>query len=94
MVLVDPLDRETIDLDGRTYPLAGDYQAPLELALSELHVRKREIAGFFRPQKVTDKARLARLQPYSPRKIPVLFAATAPSLPRGRNTSTNGSFPP
>ena len=73
LVLVDPLDRETIDFDGRTYPLAGDYQAPLELALSELHVRKREIAGFFRPQKVTDKARLARLQPYSPRKIPVLF---------------------
>jgi pimeloyl-ACP methyl ester carboxylesterase len=71
--LVDPLDRESVSLDGRTYPLAGDYQAPLELALAELHVRERELGGFLRPQKVSDKARLARLQPYNPRKIPVLF---------------------
>ncbi len=73
LLLFDPLDRETVTLDGRTYPLAGDYQAPLELGLAELNVRHRELGGFLRPQKVSDKARLARLQPYSPRKIPVLF---------------------
>lgn len=71
--LFDPLDAENVTLDGRTYPLAGDYQAPLELGLAELHVRQRELGGFLRPQKVSDKARLARLQPYNPRKIPVLF---------------------
>ncbi len=73
LLLFDPLDRETVVLDGRTYPLAGDYQAPMELGLAELNVRHRELGGFLRPQKVSDKARLARLQPYSPRKVPVLF---------------------
>ena len=73
LMLYDPLDRESVTLDGSSYPLAGDYQAPLELGLAELNVRHRELGGFLRPQKVSDKARLARLQPYSPRKIPVLF---------------------
>jgi len=71
--LFDPLDRENVNFDGHSYPLAGDYQAPLELALAELHVREREIGGFLSPRKVSEKARLARLQPYSPRKVPVLF---------------------
>jgi len=71
--LFDPLDVEDVRMDERSYPLAGDYQAPLELAMAELHVRGRELGGFFRPRKVSEKARLARLQPYSPRKVPVLL---------------------
>jgi pimeloyl-ACP methyl ester carboxylesterase len=73
IVLLDPLSRETVTMDGRTHQLAGDFQGPLALALAELHPRRRELAAFFSPQKFEDRARLARLQPYDPRKIPVLF---------------------
>jgi len=73
IVLLDPLGRETVQLDGRTYDLAGDYQGPLALALAELKPRQRELAGFFKPDEFEDRVRLARLQPYDPRKIPVLF---------------------
>lgn len=72
IVLVDPLARESAVLDGRTYPLAGDFQGPLALALDELDLEKREILGLFEPQEFAGRARLARLQPYDPRKIPVI----------------------
>ena len=72
IVLADPLSRENIAFDGRTYPLAGDFQGPLALALDELNLEKRELLGLFDPQKFAGRARLARLQPYDPRKIPVI----------------------
>ena len=71
--LFDPLSREDVAFDGRTYPLAADYQGPLALALGELDFEKRELAGLFKPQAFEDQARLARLQPYDPRKTPVVF---------------------
>lgn len=73
IVLFDPLARESIVFDGRTYPLAGDYQGPLALALKELDPKKGEILGLFKPQEFAGGERLARLQPYDPRKIPVIF---------------------
>ena len=72
IVLADPLSRESVVFDGRTYPLAGDFQGPLALALDELDPGKKELAGLFKPQKFGGRARLARLQPYDPRKIPVI----------------------
>jgi pimeloyl-ACP methyl ester carboxylesterase len=72
IVLHDPLARESVDFGGRRYPLAGDFQGPLALALEELHWRKKELAGFFKPDEFADRARLARLQPYDPRKIPLV----------------------
>ena len=71
--LFDPLSREAVPFDGRTYPLAADYQGPLALALDELDLEKKELAGLFKPQEFAGRARLARLQPYDPRKIPVVF---------------------
>jgi len=73
IALYDPLARENVSLDGRTYPLAGDYQGPLALALDELHMEKSELLGLFKPQEFAGRARLARLQPYDTRKIPVIF---------------------
>lgn len=73
IVLHDPLAREKVSLDGRRYPLAGDYQGPLALALDELHLEKSELLGLFKPQEFAGQARLARLQPYDARKIPLIF---------------------
>lgn len=71
--LVDPLDRENVRMDGRTYPVAGDFQGPSALALAELEPRKRELLAMFKPQEFENASRLSRLQPFSPRKIPVIF---------------------
>jgi pimeloyl-ACP methyl ester carboxylesterase len=73
IILQDPLEKEDITLDGRSYPLAGDFQGPLAIALAELDMRRREILGLFKPQLFEQNARLARLQPFSPGKIPVIF---------------------
>jgi pimeloyl-ACP methyl ester carboxylesterase len=72
IVLFDPLARESVVFDGRSYALAGDFQGPLALALDELEPEKREILALFKPQAFPSRARLARLQPYDPRKIPLI----------------------
>lgn len=71
IVLLDPLDKETAQLDRATYQLAGDYQAPTVMALSEL--QEKELMGLFKPQEQElGGARLAKLQPFNPAKIPVI----------------------
>jgi pimeloyl-ACP methyl ester carboxylesterase len=70
--VIDPLATETIAIDGHTYPLAADFTAPIALALADLKPRKKELAGMFRPADFKAKTRLARLQPYDPKKIPIL----------------------
>ncbi|MFZ4482972.1 MAG: esterase/lipase family protein [Chthoniobacterales bacterium] len=73
IVLLDPLDKETVKMDGRTYDLAGDFQGPLALALADLNLEKRELLGLFKPQEFEQSARLARLEPFNPNKIPVIM---------------------
>lgn len=70
--LFDPLEKETVKLDRSSYQLAGDFQGPLALALADLDLEKRELLGLFKPQEFEQSARLARLQPFNPSKIPVL----------------------
>jgi pimeloyl-ACP methyl ester carboxylesterase len=73
IVFVDPLEKETLTLNGRAYPLAADFQAPLAMALAGFDVRRLELKEMFRPQLFEDSARLSRLEPFNPNKIPVLF---------------------
>lgn len=73
ITLLDPLSRETVSIDRKTYPLAGDYQGPLALALAELNPQKMELLGLFKPQEFEQNGRLARLEPFNPGKIPVIF---------------------
>lgn len=70
--LLDPLSEETVHFDGREFPLAADFQAPLAFSLAELKLKKWALQGFLRPAEFNDAARLARLQPYDPTKIPVV----------------------
>lgn len=71
--LLDPLENEEVELNGETYPLAADFQAPLALSLAELHHKRMELQGFFHPADTEMTERLARLQSYNPEKIPLLF---------------------
>lgn len=69
----DPLATESVKLDGNTYPLAADFSAPIALALAELKPGKVEIQRMFDPEKFRSSTRLARLQPYDSKKIPILL---------------------
>ncbi len=73
IVFKDPLETETLKLDNHRYNLAADYQAPLAMSLAGFNVRRFELKEMFRPQLFEDSARLSRLEPYNPKKIPVLF---------------------
>jgi triacylglycerol esterase/lipase EstA (alpha/beta hydrolase family) len=68
----DPLSMETVRFEGHTYPLAADFTAPLALALARENFKKLELARLLNPQQYAETARLARLQPYDPKKTPVL----------------------
>jgi len=70
--LLDPLEVETVAMAGRTYPLAANFTAPIALALAELQPRNKELGGLFKPDEFATGPRLARLQPYDPKKIPIL----------------------
>jgi hypothetical protein len=69
---VDPLSTENVRMGSHTYPVAADFTAPIGLALVELKPRKTELQRMFKPDKFADTPRLARLQPYDPKKIPIL----------------------
>lgn len=68
----DPLSVETVDFQGHTYDLAADFTAPLARTLVTANPRSMELARFLNPGRFSDTARLARLQPYDPKKIPIV----------------------
>ncbi|MFN0129561.1 MAG: lipase family alpha/beta hydrolase [Verrucomicrobiales bacterium] len=70
--LHDPLAVETVRLGDQIYPLAADFTASIALALAELKPRRKELGGLFKPEEFATGARLARLQPYDPKKVPIL----------------------
>ena len=72
-LLLDPLASETVTYEGHAHPLAADFTAPIGLALAELKPGNVEVKGMFAPEKFRSSTRLARLQPYDPKKIPVLL---------------------
>ena len=68
----DPLAVEEVTYEGHTYPLAADFTAPIAVALAEIKPRKTEIKRMMRPDEFAGTSRLARLQPYDAKKIPIL----------------------
>lgn len=69
---LDPLATETVKFGNHVYPVAADFTAPIGLALAELKPRQKEIQHFLKPTDFASSTRLARLQPYDPKKIPIL----------------------
>ncbi len=73
LMFTDPLEKETLELDNHSYTLAADFQAPLTMSLVGFNVRRFELREMFRPDLFENSAKLVRLEPYSPKKIPVLL---------------------
>jgi pimeloyl-ACP methyl ester carboxylesterase len=68
----DPLDKEAVMLEGRTFPLAADFTAPLAVMLEETDPKKFEFSRTLNPEKYAHTAAIERLQPYDPDKKIVL----------------------
>lgn len=71
--LFDPLNADEVRLGRHTFPLGADFQGPMAMAMAQLRPRRWELVSMFKPEALEDTARLARMQPYDPRKIPVIF---------------------
>jgi len=81
MELIDPYQEETISLGGRRRSLAANYGAAVMLGLSKARVDKLGIARLLRPSRYNDTVHLNFLQPYDPKRIPVLFVHGFNSTP-------------
>ena len=73
LMFADPLEKESLKLDNHSYNLAADFQASLAMSLAGFNVRRFELREMFRPDLFENSAKLVQLEPYNPKKIPVLL---------------------
>ena len=73
LMFADPLEKEFLKLDNHSYKLAADFQAPLAMSLAGFNVRRFELREMFRPDLFENSAKLVQLEPFNPKKIPVLL---------------------
>jgi pimeloyl-ACP methyl ester carboxylesterase len=64
---------EKVSLDGKSFPMAADFTAATAVGLTRERPEKLGLIRMLRPEKYADTARLTRLQPYDPNRIPVIF---------------------
>jgi pimeloyl-ACP methyl ester carboxylesterase len=68
----DPLAFETVEFEGRIFPLAANFTVPLAVMLARENPKKLELSRALRPEEYASTARVSRLQPYDPDKTVVL----------------------
>ncbi len=79
--IVEALEQETVSMGGNTWPLAADFTAPLAMTLTELETEKLAIPRLLRPAEFAATTRIARLEPYDPKKTVVLLVHGLASAP-------------
>jgi hypothetical protein len=68
----DPLEKETVSVDGHTMNLAADFTVPLAVMLASAGPQVPKLERMLFPEKYAETAQLARLEPYNPNKAVVL----------------------
>jgi hypothetical protein len=68
----DPLTMEKVKVAGRSFPLAADFTAPLALATVQEKLWVFALQRLLWPQRYAYTTRIARLEPYDAKKIPVI----------------------
>jgi pimeloyl-ACP methyl ester carboxylesterase len=69
----NPLDVESVKLGQREFPLAADFSSPFAMLLTRERPQKLGLARLINPGKYAETARIARLRPYDPERIPLLL---------------------
>jgi pimeloyl-ACP methyl ester carboxylesterase len=73
LVIKDPLAADHVTIAGRSYPLAADFSIGPAALLAHNRPHRLGFIRMIRPEKYAYTARLVRLQPFDPNKIPVLM---------------------
>jgi pimeloyl-ACP methyl ester carboxylesterase len=73
LLIKDPLASDRIVIAGRSYPLAADFTIGPAALLAYNRPQRLGFIRLIRPEKYAYTARLVRMQPYDPNKIPVLM---------------------
>ncbi len=73
LVVRDPLASDWVRLGERTVPLAADFSVGPAMLLVRFRPQRLGLIRMLRPERFAHTARLIRLQPYDPRRIPVIF---------------------
>ncbi|MBR1982785.1 MAG: hypothetical protein IKA23_08550 [Akkermansia sp.] len=71
--LIPRQQQDDVRVGCRTYPLAADWSALLEVYWHITRVKDDRVLGLFRPQKLRSTTGLSSLTPYDPDKIPVIL---------------------
>ena len=71
--LLDPMDVETISVNGRTFPSAADFSASYACLMSDEIRLTKSLPRLFDPGKFAQTARIVRLSPYDPKRTPILL---------------------
>ena len=71
--LLDRLSTNRVSVNGREYPLAADFSAPLGLGMMRERPNRIGAAAFLWPDKYRTRARLVRLQSFDEARTPVIF---------------------
>lgn len=79
--LLDPYQIEQVNLDGNRHQLSADYGAAIMLGMSHARVDKLGLVRLLHPSRYNDTANLNFMQPYDPKRIPVLFVHGLDSTP-------------
>ncbi len=89
LTIYDAMNVEKVKLGGRRVPLAADFSAPLAVLLTHGANRSIDIEGMLFIQRNISSAGLVQLQPYDPKKIPVVFVHGLMSRPEAWTQATN-----
>ena len=64
---------ERVRVGKLSYPLAGDFSAPIEIYWNLTNIRRGRFLGLLNPQKLRDTTGLTCIEQYNPNKIPVIL---------------------
>jgi hypothetical protein len=73
ILLVDPSKTERIELNGRFWPVGGDFSTPFAAIASRTRFIFQRWQGLFRMEHYAERQGIFFLEPYDPEKIPVLM---------------------
>jgi len=79
--ILNPELHETVRADGRPLPLAANFSASLEMLLAGRNELLWGLEGFFDAKKRASKSGLFLLEPYDPKRIPIVLVHGLVSVP-------------
>ncbi|MFT5108290.1 MAG: pimeloyl-ACP methyl ester carboxylesterase [Verrucomicrobiales bacterium] len=77
----NPLLVETTRIGKRTFPLAADFSAPMAVLLSGFNQNRLSLQGFFKADERIKQSGIFLVEPYDPKRIPVILIHGLVSVP-------------